>query len=378
MGGGIGSLLGSLFGGGGQQVPQTTAGAPPAPAAAPAAGTPGAPDPMAGGLGGFQMPQMGQLPPMPQPGILDSPALQGLLGAYFGAIGSPRSMGLGGAISRGGLGGLAAYQQAKQEQYKPYLMGLQMADAQARLAGTQLGMQKTQLELHNMAGEQESNRQTAASVRMMAQQTQDPQLQQELLTRAQAIESSPHWYDPSHLFDDLDKKDREQLQTQLTQMHIADEQFKQTHLQPLEEQRLQAGIVGEQAGITEKGLSIEQKRQELGLAPATGKAALTQTKETEQLRTEIGKEFDAQPFSAISRYAGALGLSQGDAREQYINQQLANRGIQQPTSGRQIAPGVFSGAAPAGVQPTAKRMQGQGGQVFRQYSDGQWYPEAAG
>src|SRR5215472_13456046 len=235
MGGGIGSLLGSLFGGGGQQVPQTTAGAPPAPAAAPAAGTPGAPDPMAGGLGGFQMPQMGQLPPMPQPGILDSPALQGLLGAYFGAIGSPRSMGLGGAISRGGLGGLAAYQQAKEGQYKPYLMGLQMADAQARLAGTQLGMQKTQLEMHQMAGEQESNRQTASALYQMAQHTQDPDLQQELMVRANAVAASPKWYDPSHLFDDLSKRDKEQLDTQLASLNITQMQQELTILEPLKE-----------------------------------------------------------------------------------------------------------------------------------------------
>ena len=341
MGGGIGSLLGSLFGGGGQQVPQTTAGAPPAPAAAPAAGTPGAPDPMAGGLGGFQMPQMGQLPPMPQPGILDSPALQGLLGAYFGAIGSPRSMGLGGAISRGGLGGLAAYQQAKEGQYKPYLMGLQMADAQARLAGTQLGMQKTQLELHQMAGEQESNKQTAAAIMQMAQHTQDPDLRAELMTRAQATASAPKWVDPGHLFDDLSKRDKDQIDTQLAQANLTQKQWEQQYLDPAKLAREQVGIAGEQVGMEEKGLQMEKTRQELAEAPVKAGA--------EQIRTEAEVDKQLQAEHPLYRFMPQ------ETQARMRTERLAQAGVLQPrqqpqaraTSVHQLPPGARQAAAAA-------------------------------
>lgn len=58
-----------------------------------------------------------------QPGVMNSignflshPAVQGLLGTYFGLLSSPRREGLGRAIGRGGLAGLGMYGQAAGEQ----------------------------------------------------------------------------------------------------------------------------------------------------------------------------------------------------------------------------------------------------------------------
>lgn len=262
--GAIGNIFSGLLGGGQKQVPQAPGQQAPAQGATAGPGAEPAPtrDPTSGLLG--QMPGGLQIPPAPQPGLFDSPAVQGLLSAYLGFIGSPRRGGVGNALMQGGLGGLSAYNQAKQQaaenQYKPYLMGLQVADAQSKLADTQFKMQQ-------LAGEQESNKNTAASIRQLAQQySHDPQTQQELLLRADAMERSPHWIDPGKIFDDLGKRDKEQLDTQLSQMRLQNAQFEQS-LEPLKLKR-------EQLGLQSEGLGIQEKGAELSMLP--GKQALQQ------------------------------------------------------------------------------------------------------
>jgi hypothetical protein len=78
------------------------------------------------GIGGMQ------LPPVSAPTFLDNPVLQGALATYLGAIGTPRSEGLGAAISRGGMMGLQAYSQARQSQYTPYLIQAQLQNLQQK------------------------------------------------------------------------------------------------------------------------------------------------------------------------------------------------------------------------------------------------------
>ena len=62
--------------------------------------------------------------------VLSNPLAQAALGTYFGAIGTPRWEGLGGAISRGGLAGLGTFAQARQAQFQQPI--LQQAAQQAR------------------------------------------------------------------------------------------------------------------------------------------------------------------------------------------------------------------------------------------------------
>jgi hypothetical protein len=82
-------------------------------------------------------------PYQPQTGLmgaLNNPGVQGLLATYLGAVGSPRSEGLGGAISHGGLAGLQQYSQAQQQQQMlPYMQAeLQTKQLQAKQLGMEL------------------------------------------------------------------------------------------------------------------------------------------------------------------------------------------------------------------------------------------------
>lgn len=90
------------------------------PAASPAAGAASQPSP-----GAASAPQQDpNLPPINQGGVsgfLNNPLVQGGLGAYLGAIGSPKREGWGNALAHGGLAGLGTYNQARQLQLQPYL-----------------------------------------------------------------------------------------------------------------------------------------------------------------------------------------------------------------------------------------------------------------
>jgi hypothetical protein len=92
-----------------------------------------------------QMAQGGQPPQQPQGGglldsisqILSHPAVQGLLGAYFGAVSSPRQMGVGGAIGRGGLEGLGMANQAQLLRSKIPLQQAELERARAQIPEAQ-------------------------------------------------------------------------------------------------------------------------------------------------------------------------------------------------------------------------------------------------
>ena len=68
-------------------------------------------------------------------GLLGHPLVQAALAAYLGAISSPRRLGWGGAIGRGGLAGLGQFSQAEQLQNQLPLQQAQTQEAQAKAAG---------------------------------------------------------------------------------------------------------------------------------------------------------------------------------------------------------------------------------------------------
>jgi hypothetical protein len=115
--------------------------------------------PQPGGLGlqtlallGLTPAQPKQPEPQPQPaatGVLDkigqvlsNPAVQGLAATYLGAISSPRYMGWGGAIGRGGLAGLGQFSRAEQMRQ---LIPLERAQIQKIGADTQLAGARSKL-----------------------------------------------------------------------------------------------------------------------------------------------------------------------------------------------------------------------------------------
>jgi hypothetical protein len=95
-------------------------------------------DPTQAAAAAQQMGQMGQQQPGGITGFLSNPLFQGALGAYLGAVGSPRDKGLGGAIMSGGLTGLNAFNQAQQQRLEMPLKQAQMQEAQ--LTAKKLGM----------------------------------------------------------------------------------------------------------------------------------------------------------------------------------------------------------------------------------------------
>jgi len=201
MGGGgiLGYLqgLGSALAGNAQQQP----------AAAPAAGG-GAATPASPYLQGAQVaaqqgtPQSASDIPIQKPGLLDNPYLQGALGAYFGAISSPRQLGWGGAIGRGGLGGLSAYESAKKAQYEPYMLRAQIQHLGAQTAAEQakagLDISKT----GQISGIADHNTALAGQLRLAAQQPgMDPHVRDQYLANAAAIEGDKtKAWDPTTAF----------------------------------------------------------------------------------------------------------------------------------------------------------------------------------
>src|SRR5215831_2517905 len=188
MGGGLPNIfqgIKSIFGGG---TPQAAA----APAAGGAAGS--AAQPTTG-------PDLGNIPI--QSSFLDNPYLQGALGAYFGAISSPRYLGLGGAIGRGGLGGLQAYESARKEQYQPYLIGAQIAKEQAETGKATAEGKLADVRAGQIGGNLQHNNNLAASLRLSVKNNpnMDPQVRDQYLSIADSIEgdTSQAW-NPSEVF----------------------------------------------------------------------------------------------------------------------------------------------------------------------------------
>jgi len=66
--------------------------------------------------------------------LLANPLVNAAAATYLGAIGTPRWEGLGGAISRGGLSGLGALNQAQMAQYQLPILQAQAQQAQAQMA----------------------------------------------------------------------------------------------------------------------------------------------------------------------------------------------------------------------------------------------------
>ena len=163
---------------------------PAAPAATPAASGAAAAPAAAGDTTG---PQYGNLP-IPKQTFIDNPWVQGALATYLGAIGSPRREGLGGAISHGGLAGLSAYQTARENLYKPYLLGAQIAHTQAQTAelGTKTGLEAAKTK--QITGIAEGNATQAAQLRAaMPGMTPEQRQRAEMIANVTATDTSRTW-----------------------------------------------------------------------------------------------------------------------------------------------------------------------------------------
>ena len=89
-------------------------------------------------------------------GFLSHPAVQGLLGAYFGAVSSPRHGGLGTAIGRAGFGGLGQMGQAQALQQQQKTQALKAQEEAAALnmqaQGVDISRQRLGLEQQKQGG----------------------------------------------------------------------------------------------------------------------------------------------------------------------------------------------------------------------------------
>jgi hypothetical protein len=79
--------------------------------------------------------------------VLANPLVQGALATYLGAISSPRSQGLGGAIGHGGLAGLGAFGQARQAQLQLPIQRAAAQSAQLQLPVQQAAAQQAQAQM---------------------------------------------------------------------------------------------------------------------------------------------------------------------------------------------------------------------------------------
>lgn len=157
--------------------------------------------------GGQQAPQAAPPPQQPsappqQSGLasfIGNPLVQGALAGYFSGISSPRTQGLGGAIGRGGLGALSAFDQAEQQRTQQPLnqAKLQNLQGQNQLQTAQVGL--TGAKQQQLAGIQVANQHTAQVLRSMKSQL-DPEQQKRAEILASTIENdTSKVYDPKEV-----------------------------------------------------------------------------------------------------------------------------------------------------------------------------------
>jgi hypothetical protein len=259
------------------------------------------------------------MPPLPKPGILDSPGVQGLLSAYLGAIGSPRSKGMGGALSAGGLAGLSAYQQAKSAQFQPYLMGAQLAHLQSQMGAEKASTAHTMAETQQMAGEAEANKQFATQLHQMADQETDPKQKQKLLTIANGVAVAPKWVNPNDVMKDLDAAEKDAVEMQTANLHNQQQQWELTTLDPLKAQHEAAGISAEGASTMHSEVATEGERLKQQLVPDERAATITTTDE------KLDKQYDA-----AHPYARLTMPGYNDAKEAWKTQQKVKLGVMRP------------------------------------------------
>lgn len=273
--GGIGAYLGGLLNAlKGQGTPQPPAPPPQQPPPAPAPPPQGAPAAQP------PTPPAAQTPNIPglQPTFLDNPLLQGALGAYFSAIGSPKSRGLGGALSAGGLGGLQGYEAARANQLKPYLTMAQLGNLQA---GTQQKLAQGQLDTTKNAllpG------QAAASNDLKAAQANLDKVKADLLPgdsdARRTLEQAQTNLDNANA--QLDPAKRQQLiasATNLTaQAGLANQRA--TEVKPLAESTI--GLQGAEKELAQKRAVTEEQKPADIKAATELKQALTKTQGTVQ------------------------------------------------------------------------------------------------
>lgn len=214
-----------------------------------------------------QQPQQSGLPPMPTPSFLDNPKLQGALGAYFGAIGSPRRAGLGGMISRGGLGGLSAYSNAQQNQLKPYLTAAQVAQSQAQTGLAQANTGRATAQTQQITSIQQTNATNAANINTLVQQGK--------LTPTQAQRATA-W--ANSVANDASK------------VHNINEGFEAIYKEPLEEQKIGAETAGKEAETSLVPLKAGEIKASTAASEASAGATTAKLPgELEKTKSDIAK-----------------------------------------------------------------------------------------
>ena len=138
----------------------------------------------------------------PQSGIgalLSSPVAQGALASYFAGISSPKQMGWGGAIGRGGLAGLGAYNQAEQTQAQRPLQQAQLGNlqSQGQLHQAEVGLKNVQTQ--NLAGISEANKKTAQQLIAMKPHLNPDQQQRADLLAGTIMNDTSKVYDPKEV-----------------------------------------------------------------------------------------------------------------------------------------------------------------------------------
>lgn len=337
------------------------------------------------------------MPAIPKPGLLDNPMLQGLLSAYLGAIGSPKSAGLGGALSRGGITGLSAYNQAKAAQFAPYKT---LADVMKDVASTKESLagaeEKGQEALQKkMIGDQ--NTKLADQIVAAAANQTDPVAKQGMLDSANMIRGN---IEHPYTLEDISKNVTE-LTTQAK--NRAEAGRATAEAARTQEQMLTV----DPADVLQKGAAASRDLAEAAKVPYeeahlasetaaekvnASKTEAERAKNVDELRISLGKQYDA-----YLKGRGYLQKMLADPDVEAQRQQFIAAGLQKynispggvsltqaappaPRAGgarpaakaTTAAPQIVQGAMPAGVTPTGRSANG--GQ-YKEGSDGHWYAQ---
>lgn len=305
---------------------------------------------MAGFLPYQQMsqPQQPAQPAPAQSGVLDQighilshPAVQALMGAYFGAVSSPRVQGWGGAIGHGGLTGLGAYglaQQSALEQQQRELELKKYQDQQAAIGKLDPRVRpyaqanvnpEVGLKLTAQDQARTLNAKTAATMVQYANQITDPAKKARYNFLASTIANSPDPVDGGKIMEAMSRDDLDAIHAELYKMQIPEAQARtQEALAGVGEKQAsaqrslaEAGAVGPRLGLEEKRVDIEGKR----LAAQTG--ADKQTLERNKQYAGLYKAAIADYTKSHPRYLmGMLGGGSPEEAAQYATS-VATAGV---------------------------------------------------
>ena len=292
--------------------------------------------------------------------ILSHPAVQGLLGAYFGAVSSPRNMGWGGAIGRGGLMGLETYglgEQVRSEQQKQALEQQKYQTQQQAIGQLPSSVQpfaragvdpKIGMELETQKQGLAANQQTAAAMVQFANQQTDPAKKARYNFLASSIAQSPKPVDGNKIMEAMGRDDLNTIHAELYKQQIPEAQARtQEALAGVGEKQASAQRSLAEAGAVGPRLGLEQKRVDLEGQRLAAQAG------PQKAQQERAKAFSAAYNKAMTDYVKAhpqhlMGLVGGGTPEeaaQYATNQAnaAVAAFSAPSTETAGAPTPYSG-----------------------------------